>query len=118
MKQKASWVLANACTIVGICLATASAATVTFEGLLGTPNTFNNNAGPSGAFTTGGASFTNSYTTAGTYDFWLGFAISNMTDATTSGFGNQYSAITGIGAGNSSTYAVSYNDTAVSRPST
>ena len=88
-------------------MASASAATITFEGLLRGTGAYNNNAGASGAFTTGGASFSNSYDPA--YGSWTGFAISNTTDTTTAGYGNQYSSVSGGGADGSSTYAMSYS---------
>jgi Domain of unknown function (DUF4465) len=111
MKSKASWMLASASVAIGICLANASAATVTFEGLLSGANTYNNNAGAGNAFVIGDASFSNQYNA--TFGSWSGFAISNTTDTTTPGYLNQYSAITGSGAGGSSTYAVSYDATSV-----
>ena len=40
--------------------------------------------------------------------FWNGFAYSNTTDKTTPGNGNEVSAYTGSGAGNSANYAVAY----------
>ena len=40
---------------------------------------------------------------------WNGFSYSSKTDITTPGFANQYSCITGKGAGNSNTYAVFYS---------
>lgn len=39
---------------------------------------------------------------------WDGFVVSNMTDTTTPGFGNQYSAITGGGVNGSDNYVVAY----------
>jgi hypothetical protein len=79
----------------------------TFEdqGLL--PNSFNNNAGPSGLFVSGGNAFNNSYSP----DFggiWSGWSISSMTDTTTTGYTNQYSAIPGTGGNGSQTYAVAF----------
>lgn len=41
------------------------------------------------------------------WDYWEGFAVSNMTDVTTAGYLNQYSAFTGAGS-NSTNYAVYY----------
>lgn len=57
-------------------------------------------------FTSNGFIFHNNYTLA--WDVWDGFAYSNKTDTTTRGYLNQYSAITGSGADNSATYAVSF----------
>jgi hypothetical protein len=48
------------------------------------------------------------------YDYWSGWAYSRDTDTTTSGIGNQYSAITGAGARGSSNYGISNGDTAIS----
>jgi hypothetical protein len=92
----------------------ATAGTVTFEDLGLTANSFENGnpalPGSSGftggAFTSGGATFNNSYD--GTFGVWFGWAASTTTDSITPGFGNQYSAITGTGAAGSATYAVAY----------
>ena len=43
------------------------------------------------------------------YESWLGWAITNHTDTTTPGFGNQYSAITGSGNEGSLNYATSFS---------
>lgn len=59
-----------------------------------------------GRFTSQGVGFSNSYTPA--YGSWSGFAISTTTDTTTEGYGNQFSAITGSGAGDSSHYGVAF----------
>lgn len=44
---------------------------------------------------------------------WQGWAYSKDTDTTTSGFGNQYSAITGAGARGSANYGISFSDSAI-----
>ncbi len=108
MTSKTSQILASA--IMALSITLASAATVTFEGLLSGAGTYNNNAGVSGAFTTGGASFSNTFDP--TYGSWSGFAISNTTDTTTADYTN-YSALPGSGAGDSSTYAISYDAASV-----
>lgn len=59
-----------------------------------------------GGFYSGGAYFNNNYNA--TYWSWDGWAYSNMTDTTTAGWLNQYSAITGGGFGGSSNYGVAY----------
>ncbi|MGQ9564532.1 MAG: DUF4465 domain-containing protein [Thermogutta sp.] len=66
----------------------------------GAPNSGNN------TFISGGFVFHNNYNA--TWDVWDGFAYSNKTDTTTPGYLNQYSAITGSGAGGSRTYGVSF----------
>lgn len=57
-----------------------------------------------------GARFSNSYTNLGAFDFWDGFSYSNVADATTAGFTNQYAAFPGSGS-NSSQYAVAFVST-------
>ena len=47
------------------------------------------------------------------YDYWSGWAYSKDTDTTTSGPGNQYSAIAGSGARRSSNYGISFGDTSI-----
>jgi autotransporter-associated beta strand protein len=81
----------------------------TFENLGLAPNSYWNGAslgGGTSAFTSGGASFVNNYSSD--YGAWEGWSYSSMTDTTTPGFTNQYSAITGTGALGSATYAVAY----------
>ncbi len=84
----------------------ALAATATFDDLSLAANSYWNGSDGSGGFTSGGVHFNNNYNAA--YGSWDGFAYSNMTDTTTPGYGNQYSAITGGGAGGSANYGVSY----------
>ena len=89
--------------------------TSTFEDQSLAANSFRNDtsADPtmssSGQFVSGGNSFNNTYTYNPTYGgLWSGWAISSKTDTATPGFMNQYSAITGTGAGGSQTYAVGF----------
>lgn len=58
-----------------------------------------------------GVGFRNTYTDWGGFGTWSGFAISNHTDNTTPGLGNQYSAYAGSGVGGSANYAVGYYST-------
>lgn len=81
----------------------AQAALITFEDLGLPPST---NYPTTGGFTSGGATFANSYTDWGTFISWNGFAPSTMTDTTTPGYTNQFSCI----AGGSATYAVGFDD--------
>ncbi len=87
-------------------LHTATAAVVTFESVTLPAAGYQNGSGPSDNFSIGGAAFHNHYDT--TFGSWSGFAFSNHTDTATAGFLNQYSAITGGGAGGSAQYAVGY----------
>jgi hypothetical protein len=81
----------------------------TFDNLNLSANSYWNGSDNSGGFTDAGFFFSNSYTSfgGGAYS-WYGFAYSNMTDSITTGFTNQFSAICGKGAQNSTNYAVSY----------
>lgn len=66
-----------------------------------------NGSNLAGGFTTGGATFNNTYDdTFGPY--WEKFAYSNTTDVSTPGYTNQYSAYPGSGAGGSSNYVVGF----------
>lgn len=69
----------------------------------GNPGT---NVSNSAGWSSGGAHFSNSYN--GTFDFWSGFAYSNVANSTTAGFTNQYAAFPGGGSA-SSQYAVAFN---------
>ncbi|MGH0030681.1 MAG: DUF4465 domain-containing protein [Myxococcota bacterium] len=59
-------------------------------------------------FQSGGAVFDNRFLPFSPGCCWDGWAYSQTTDTTTGGFGNQYSAVTGGGAGGSATYGVGY----------
>ena len=59
-----------------------------------------------GGFTSGGIFFENVYTPA--FDSFTGFAASTTTDAVTPGYGNQFSNVTGSGAGGSNGFGVFY----------
>jgi len=79
----------------------------TFDDLtLDSTNAYWNGADTSGGFQSGSAYFYNSYNVD--WGSWSGFAYTNMTDDTTAGWGNQYSAITASGVNGSANYAVSY----------
>lgn len=95
-------------TALATCLTatTLVAVTTTFEGFGLAPESYLNDAGSPGYFTADGHEFNNEYNPA--YDSWYGWSISNTTDTTTPGYQNQYSAITGGGAGGSDTYAVGF----------
>ncbi|MBT8327572.1 MAG: DUF4465 domain-containing protein, partial [Bacteroidia bacterium] len=70
-------------------------------------DTFNNGEDNSSGFFHYGRFFNNEYDTA--YGgSWQGWALSNMTNDSTSGFGNQYSSITGSGVDATPNYGVGY----------
>jgi hypothetical protein len=77
----------------------------TFENMkLVKADTFNNGADSSGGFTHYGRFFINDYNTQ--WKSWSGWSLSNMTDDTTAGFGNQFSAKPGHGISFTSNYMV------------
>lgn len=81
--------------------------TVTFETLpLTGANTFYNGADDAGQFSVGSVSFSNNYNAA--WQSWNGFSYSNVTDNTTAGYANQYSAFPGLGANGSEKYVIYY----------
>lgn len=81
-----------------------------FEDLEIETESYWNGSNGEGNFQTGNAIFTNNYNAE--YGSWGKWAYSTITDNTTPGYGNQYSAITGAGFeasdSNSGTYGVSY----------
>jgi hypothetical protein len=77
----------------------------TFDNLpLEKSDTFNNGADRSGGFSHYGRYFPNTYDT--TWKSWGGWSLSNMTDDSTAGFENQYSAKPGHGVSQTVNYAV------------
>ena len=80
---------------------------VTFDNNALASESYWNGSDGSGIFTSGDAVLMNGYNA--TYGSWDGWAYSNMTDTTTAGWTNQYSAITGFGANGSSNFGVAYN---------
>ena len=88
-----------------------SASIATFDDKSLAADSYWNGSDSSGGFFSGGMTFPNSFTDwGGGWVSWSGWAYCNKTDTTTAGFGNQYSAIAGIGAQGSSNYGVAYND--------
>ncbi len=65
-----------------------------------------NDASPAKGFESGSISLPNDYNAE--FEVWSGFAISADTNTTTPGYLNQYSAIPGLGALNTTAYAVGY----------
>lgn len=80
--------------------------TAGFENLNLPPNTFVNNAGASGHFSSGAIELPNNYNPD--WMSWDGWAVSTKTDSLTPGFLNESSAVAGGGAQGSATFAVSY----------
>lgn len=82
----------------------------TFDNLkLSKQDTFDNGATLHGGFFHFGRSWINDYNQ--TYKSWTGWSLSNMTDTLTSGYGNQFSAITGHGVSHTKNYLVANGNT-------
>ncbi|MGM0453684.1 MAG: DUF4465 domain-containing protein [Thermodesulfobacteriota bacterium] len=96
-----------------------SAETVDFEDLSENPslveNGYWNGSDGSGEFTSGEATFNNTYSVSEydgvEYIYWAGFAYSNLSDTEKKGYDAQYNAIPGSGVKDSEIYAVAYDDT-------
>ena len=86
-------------------LSAQSTGVSSFEAFNLTPESYDNGSMGLGDFTDQGLLYTNFYD--GAWGSWNGFSVSNMSDNTTAGWGNQYSAFTGSGHG-SDHYAVYY----------
>jgi hypothetical protein len=86
-----------------------SADTVDFEDLTLAPESFYNGSDGAGGFVSRGAFFNNSYNPQ--YGSWSGWSYSNVTDVTTPGFMNPYSAynLPDGGGDNSPNYGVAFN---------
>ncbi len=104
MKQQLSMSLL---LVAGLIATSASASVATFDDL-SLPSTESHYA-PQAAtnFISGAANFIHNFTNYGGGCCWSGFTYSNMTDTTTAGYINQYSAVTGGGVNGSTNYAIS-----------
>lgn len=97
MKIHAAWAAALGAACTGSLFA---ATTITYEDVaLGGSGVIDN-----APYTAAGVTHSNSYSGG----YWEGFALSNRTDKTSPGWGNQYSAYAGTGAGGSAQYAVGF----------
>jgi hypothetical protein len=104
--MKKIYMMATAALICSNLSAQTYYGTATFEDItLPAVDTFDNGAAGNGSFYSDLIGFSNFYDDA--WGSWYGFSISNMTDNTTAGWGNQYSSYSGSGL-NSSNYAVYY----------
>lgn len=82
----------------------ASASVVDFDDLSLASESFYNGSDDARGFSSGGALFNNRFDDP----FWTGWSYSNVTDTSTPGFANQYSAITGGGANGSANFGVAF----------
>ncbi len=97
----------------------AAAATITFEDHALAPNSYYNGGTTTSnndGWSSGGASFNNSYTAYSGGSYWNGWSYSNVSDTTTAGYTNQYAAFTGSGFGGSGNYAVAFDPAYINLP--
>ncbi len=110
-KEKDRTALVLALTLLALAVP-AQAAEIDFEDVgAGLPidgNFYYYGADGAGGFVSRGAHFSNTFSDFGGGCCWEGWAYSQMTDTTTPGFGNQYSAFPGGGAAGSATYGVGF----------
>ncbi len=95
-----------ACCLCLLLAATSNAAIVTFEDLTLPPESYWNGTDGSGGFASGDAFFSNHYDAE--WEFWNGFAYSNLTETTATDLGGQYSVIAGTGQGGSTNYGIAF----------
>ncbi len=88
-----------------VCSNLSAQTVIDFENVSLNPETYDNGYAGSSNFFIAGFTFSNIYDAA--WGSWNGFSISNITDNTTAGWGNQYSAFPGSGR-NSANYGVYY----------
>ena len=89
-----------------LCISVNAQLTAGFDDLSLPEESYWNGADGSGGFTSGDFIFSNTFNAS--WGSWSGFSYSNKTDVATPGYGNQYSAITGMGHLGSGNYAVAY----------
>jgi len=82
----------------------SGAAIATFDDLTLPAESYWNGTDSSGGFRSGGAIFKNNYNPQ--WDYWDGFAYSNITDTIRKDLDSQYNAIAGSGQGSSANYGV------------
>ncbi len=103
--------MTSALLVLSLPVASAQAAhIVDFEDQGLPASSYYDGADLAGQFTSVGVDFENTHIPA--WNYWYGFGASTMTDTTTPGYGNQYSAITGAGVGGSATYGLFFDDSA------
>ena len=86
---------------------TYSQSVADFEDLIIDESGFLNGSDLSGGFAVGNVFLPNNFNVD--YSSWSGWAITNHTDTTTPGFGNQYSSIVGKGNGESQNYVTTFS---------
>lgn len=106
--MKKSYMLAIALIASSTVFAQDSNDSLTFESFDLGANAFYNGSDEVGSIVINDITLSNTYTPA--WSSWNGFAISQVQDNTTAGFGNQYASFANGGDDNSNKYAVFYLD--------
>ena len=101
------YITCRAALAAALAVSARAATTITYEEVtLGGQGYINNTP-----YSAAGVTHSNTFTDwGGGVTSWGGFAVSNHTDTTTAGYGNQYSSFAGSGAGGSANFAVGYVD--------
>lgn len=104
------WTRLFAAALIASCSSQfAFAQNATFDALAISPSSYWNGPDFSGQFIDGGMTFPTNYSVDPMYGpYWEDWAYSNMQDATTPGYLNQYSAVTGGGVHGSANYGIGY----------
>jgi len=112
MTGKAFAAIVMAMATAGLAAGTADAEVADFDDLaLDSESYWNGSTDPdAGQFATGPAVFSNLFTDESGWDYWAGWAYSNVTDNTMHGYTNQFSAVTG-GGHTGDNYGIAYLDT-------
>ena len=106
-----------ALVLAGLTQSGAFAAFLNYSDLTLSPESYNNGSYSSGYFESNDFIYSYAGGDSGGYQWWAGMAYSNITDNTTPGYANQFSAITGGGLDSDAqtvageTYVIAYQDT-------
>ncbi len=106
-----------ALVLAGLTQSGAFAAFLNYSDLTLSPESYNNGSYSSGYFESNDFFYSYAGGDSGGYQWWAGMAYSNITDNTTPGYANQFSAITGGGLDSDAqtvageTYVIAYQDT-------
>lgn len=110
MKHTHTLTICVAAVLAAIPGLSGRATLVTYDSFPLPPAGYDNGSTGHGGFAEGGAFFNNAYDN--TFGSWSGFAVSNVNNPSTGGWGNQYAvAGSGTGYGGAGQYAVIYDDT-------
>lgn len=113
--MKKIYIFAVACFATTIALGQDSNDTLTFESINLANESYYNGSDGAGQIVINEMTLSNSYNSE--WGSWSGFSVSNVTDNTTAGYGNQYASFAGSGSA-SENYGVMYSGGTISFPQT